>query len=62
MLQSNVHYIKFKVGLGDGSNNYDECMALKLLMKYALERDLKKIQIFSYSTMTIDQINNKTKL
>jgi len=46
--------LKFKMGLGMGSNNYVELMALKDMMKCALERDLSHIQIFGDSSMVIN--------
>jgi hypothetical protein len=32
---------KFKIGLGEGSNNYVELLALKYLLKMAAEKEFK---------------------
>jgi ribonuclease HI len=40
------HILKFKAGLGRGTNNYVELMALKLILCLASERGVQKIQFF----------------
>jgi hypothetical protein len=39
------HYISLKVGVGHGTNNYSELLALKLVLMLAQEYGVKKIQI-----------------
>jgi ribonuclease HI len=38
--------LKFKAGLGRGTNNFDELMALKLVLILAAEKGVQKLQIF----------------
>ena len=49
------------MGLGSGTNNYAELMALKLLLCFAIERNCKKIQVFGDSFVVINWINNIQK-
>ena len=37
------HYIRFKTGLGVGSNNYDKLLAMKLLIKLATWKGVDKM-------------------
>ena len=45
------------MGLGTGTNNYAELMALKLLLCFALERNCRKIHIFGDSLVILNWIN-----
>ena len=49
------------MGLGTGTNNYAELMALKLLLYFALERNYRKIQIFGDSLVILNWINKIQK-
>ena len=49
------------MGLGTGTNNYAELMALKLLLCFAIERGCKRIQIFGDSLIVINWINKVQK-
>jgi hypothetical protein len=59
---SNYHYIKFKAGLGAGSNNSPELMALKLLMKCALDKNISRIHIFGYPALVIKWMAGTSQL
>jgi ribonuclease HI len=50
------HFFKIKMGLGPGTNNYVELMALKLLLVFAGEKGVKSIQIFGDSMIAINWI------
>lgn len=41
---SNAHFLNFKAGFNDGSNNYVESATLRLLMKCALDRNVSRIR------------------
>ena len=43
---SEVHFIQFKAGLGVGTNNYAEMMALQLLFKINMDKRIFRRQIF----------------
>jgi len=47
------HSYKFAVGLGDGTNNYAELMALKLLLLLAVEKGCRTLQVFGDSLLVI---------
>jgi hypothetical protein len=51
---SNSHFFKTKMGLGKGTNNYAELMALLLLLKTANEQGLHSIQFFGDSMNVIN--------
>jgi ribonuclease HI len=54
--------VKFKAGLGPESNDYAEFQALKLLLKGALDRNVKHIQIFDDSSLVINWMNGSGQL
>ena len=54
---SEDHFIYFKAGLGNGSNNYAELLGIKLLLKLALENHISKLQDFGDSQLVINWIN-----
>ena len=51
------HHFKIQMGIGAGTNNYAELMALKLLLHFALEQGCKKLQIFGDSLIIINWVN-----
>eukprot|EP01018_Ginkgo_biloba_P009885 Gb_00929 [translate_table: standard] len=48
-----LHTIKFKAGLGKGTNNYAELMALKLRLFLAGEKGVSRLQVFGDSMVVI---------
>ena len=54
---NSTHHFQIKMGLGTGTNNYIELVALKLLLCFALERNSRKIQIFGDSLVILNWIN-----
>ena len=61
LFMSHSHYFKIKMGLGNGTNNFAELMALKLLLCYANERGCKILQIFGDSMIVINWKNKVKK-
>eukprot|EP00253_Pinus_taeda_P008825 PITA_08825 len=57
---SQDHLLKASVGLGQGTNNYAELAALRLLMCWALKRNLLSIQIFGDSMNVINWVNGNS--
>jgi ribonuclease HI len=53
---SDSHFIKIKMGLGKGTNNYAELMALLLLLKTTIEQGLHSIQLFGDSMNVINWV------
>jgi ribonuclease HI len=51
---SNSHFFTLKAGLGTGSNNYSELMALKLLLLFAVEQGCRSLQVFGDSLVIIN--------
>ena len=56
------HYITFKVGLGEGTNNFAKLYALKLLISLSLKKQVKHIQIFGDSMLVINWIFGKFRV
>ena len=56
-----THHFQISMGLGSGSNNYAELMALKLLLCFAIEINCKKLQVFGDSLVVINWINKIQK-
>jgi ribonuclease HI len=54
---SSSHYFHLKEGLGAGTNNYLELMALKLLLLFAFEKDCRALQVFGDSLVIINSAN-----
>jgi ribonuclease HI len=48
------HYYLIKSGLGAGTNNYAEIMALKLLLLFVVEKGCKTLQVFGDSMLIIN--------
>jgi len=48
------HYFLFKENLGSGTNNIGELMELFYLLKFALERDMKTLQVYTDSSLNIN--------
>eukprot|EP00253_Pinus_taeda_P022219 PITA_22219 len=53
------HSFKAAVGLGQGTNNYAELIALRLLMCWSLQMNILSIQIFGDSMNVIKWVNGK---
>eukprot|EP00253_Pinus_taeda_P030540 PITA_30540 len=51
------HSIRASVGLGQGSNNYAELSALRLLMCWSIQRNILSIQIFGDSMNVVKWVN-----
>jgi ribonuclease HI len=48
------HFFNLKWGLGQGSNNFAEILALKLLLTFASEKEISNLQIFGDSMLVIN--------
>jgi ribonuclease HI len=55
------HLFKMKWGLGPGTNNFAELMALKLLLTFAGEKGISNLQIFGDSMVIINWIRKSQK-
>jgi ribonuclease HI len=53
------HYIKVKANVGPRTNNFDELMTIKALVKLALDQGISQIYIFSNSQLDIKWLNNE---
>jgi ribonuclease HI len=58
---SESHCFKLKWGLGPGSNNYAELMALKLLLTFVGEKGINNLQLFGDSMVIINWIRKIQK-
>jgi ribonuclease HI len=56
------HVLEFKAGLGRGTNNLAEFMALKLLIMLVAEKDVHNIQFFGDSLDVINWMNGSCEL
>jgi ribonuclease HI len=54
---SNSHHYTLKAGLGAGTNNYSELMALKLLLLFVVEQGCQSLQVFGDSLIIINWEN-----
>ena len=54
LYKSNSHYFHFSVGLGRGTNNYDELMTLRLLLLFTLEQGCMSLQVYGDSLLVIE--------
>lgn len=54
--------IKVKAGLGEGSNNYAELLALKLLLRLAAHIVIFKIQVFGDCLLVINWITGDSRM
>lgn len=50
---SNSHSLKFTAELGNGTNNFSELMALKLVLALGLEHGVSHLQVFGDSLLVI---------
>eukprot|EP00253_Pinus_taeda_P028824 PITA_28824 len=55
------HSLKASVGLGNGSNNYVELSALKLILCWLIHRNIFTVQIFGDSLNVIKWANDQSK-
>jgi ribonuclease HI len=51
---SDSHFFKMSLGLGEGSNNYEELMSLKFLLIFSIEKGCKEIRVFDDSMTVIN--------
>ena len=56
------HYFTFSAGLGLGTNNYAELLALKLLITLALKNGVHTLQIFGDSQLVINWVSGKFRI
>jgi len=54
---SEDHFFQMAVGLGEGTNNYAEILSLKILLAFALEKNVKNISIYGDSMNVINWTN-----
>jgi ribonuclease HI len=59
---SDVHYFKFKAGLGSGTNNSAELLALRCLLKLANENRIERMQAFGDSLLVINRMRVVSQL
>ena len=59
---SNEHFFTFSAGLGLGTNNYAELLALKLLIILALKQGVQSLQIFGDSQLVINWVTGKFRI
>lgn len=59
---SDSHVVKLKAGLGRGSNNFAELMALKLSLILAAERGVSRLQVFGDSLLVRNWMNGRNQL
>lgn len=52
------HYFLLRAGLGPGTNNFAEIMALKLLLLFAAEKGISTLQVFGDSLIIINWANH----
>ena len=53
---SDEHFFAFSAGLGMGTNNYAELLALKLLITLALKQGVQTLHIFGYSQLVSSEL------
>ena len=54
------HHFQIQMGLGNGTNNFAELMALKLLLCFAIERGYRRIQVFGlFNSNKLDKQSSK---
>ena len=58
---NSTHHFKIMMGLGTGSNNYANLMALKLLICFSIEKNCKNTSIFCDSLVILNWINKTQK-
>jgi len=54
---SEGHYFRIAIGLGEGTNNLAEILSLKLLLVFAIEKNVKNITIYGDSKNVINWTN-----
>jgi ribonuclease HI len=45
LMLSDTHFFTLKIGLGPGTNNFAELMAIKFLITFSIEKGVTSIQI-----------------
>jgi ribonuclease HI len=56
---SEQHYYYLRAGLGPGTNNFSEIMALKLLLLFAVEKGCTSLQVFGDSLLIIKWVKQE---
>ena len=56
------HYFTYKAGMGFGTNNFADLLALKLLLTLALENQITIIHIFGDSQLVINWVTSKFRV
>ena len=59
---SDEHYFTFSAGLGMGTNNFAELLALKLLFTLALKYEIHTLHIFGDSQLVINWVIGKKEI
>ena len=59
---SDEHFFTFSAGLGLGTNNYAELLALKLLIILDLKQGVQSLQIFGDSQLVINWVTGKFRI
>ena len=62
MYLSDQHFFTFSAGLGLGTNNFAELLALKLLITLALKQGVQSMQVFGDSQLVINWISGKFRI
>jgi ribonuclease HI len=53
------HFFLLRAGLGAGTNNFSELLALKLLLLFAVEKGCNTLQVFGDSLLIINWVNQE---
>ena len=62
LYSSDEHFFTFSAGLGLGTNNFGELLALKLLTTLALKQGVQSLQVFGDSQLVINWISGKFRI
>lgn len=54
---SNSHYFLLKSGLGEGTNNFVDLLALKMLLLFVVQKGCRNLQVFSDSMLIINKVS-----
>ena len=56
------HWFSFKAGIGEGTNNFMELSAIRLLIRLAVEKQVKNMHVLGDSQIIIKWINGINKI
>ena len=59
---SKQHWYSFKAGIGEGTNNFAELSAIRLLLRMDAEHKVRNFQIFGDSQITIKRISSQNMI